>query len=91
MERFLDQAAGHEDVWYATNIEICDYVNAAKQLKYSAAGKYIYNPTVQDIWMRLDPKSEDVVVLKAGEVTRVQRDAEIRKTLEITEKVPIIR
>lgn len=71
MERFLDQAAGHEDVWYATNIEICDYVNAAKQLKYSAAGKYIYNPTVQDIWMRLDPKSEDVVVLKAGEVTRV--------------------
>lgn len=71
MERFLDQAAGHENVWYATNIEICDYVSAAKQLKYSAAGKYIYNPTVQDIWMRLDPKSEGAVILKAGKVTEI--------------------
>lgn len=71
MEKFLDLVSGKEEVWYATNIEICDYVNAAKQLRYSAAGKYIYNPTRQDIWMRLDPKSEDIVALKSGEVTEV--------------------
>lgn len=69
MERFLDLAAGREDVWYATNIEICDYVNAFRQLKYSAAGRYIYNPANQDIWIRLDAQSEESVVCKAGEVT----------------------
>lgn len=71
MEKFLDLVSAKEEVWYATNIEICDYINAAKQLRYSAAGKYIYNPTRQDIWMRLNPKSEDIVVLKSGEVTEV--------------------
>jgi len=33
-----------EDVWFATNIEIYDYVTAYRNLEYSAEGNMIYNP-----------------------------------------------
>ncbi|MDO4321198.1 MAG: polysaccharide deacetylase family protein [Lachnospiraceae bacterium] len=66
MERFLEKMAGRDTVWYAANIEICDYVRAAKQLKYSAAGQYVYNPGVQDIWMCLDGET---VVFPSGKTT----------------------
>lgn len=67
-EQFMEMVSGRDEIWYATNIEICDYVNAAKQLRYSASGQYIYNPTVQDIWLELAGKQ---VVLRAGETTAV--------------------
>lgn len=34
-----------DDVWCATNIEICDYISAFKQLIMSVDSNYIYNPT----------------------------------------------
>lgn len=69
MEAFMQTISGKEEIWYATNIEICDYVNAARQLRYSASGQYIYNPTVQDIWLELSGRQ---VVLKSGETTAVE-------------------
>ena len=43
--------SGHDNVWYATNIEICDYVGAYQSLRYSADGSMIENPTCTDVWM----------------------------------------
>lgn len=40
-----------ELVWFATNLEICDYVNAYRQLIYSADAKIITNPTATALWM----------------------------------------
>jgi len=37
------------DFWYATNMEIYEYVQAYKSLVYSADGKIVYNPTLLDI------------------------------------------
>ncbi len=68
MEQFLERMSGKDEVWYATNIEICDYVNAAKQLKYSASGQYVYNPGVQDIWMLLDGRT---VVVPSGKTVEI--------------------
>ena len=34
-----------EKVWFATNIEIADYVNAFRSLEYGAGGDMIYNPS----------------------------------------------
>ena len=45
MEEFIGKVSGREDVWYATNGEIREYVEAYKRLVYSADGKYVYNPT----------------------------------------------
>ncbi len=39
-----------EDIWYATNIEIYDYVNAYNSLIWSADGKTVYNPTLYTLW-----------------------------------------
>ena len=55
---------GHEDIWYATNMEIYNYVNAARQLQTSMDGSRLYNPTATTIYLRTG--GEDVV-LRAGE------------------------
>ncbi len=63
MEQFLDRIAGHEDVWYATNIEIFDYVNAYRNLIYSATGDYIENQSCLDVWIKIDGVTR---VIKSG-------------------------
>ncbi|MBQ8802474.1 MAG: polysaccharide deacetylase, partial [Tyzzerella sp.] len=45
-----------EEIWYATNIEVYDYVQAYNQLVFSANGKKVYNPTAYDIYFEKDKK-----------------------------------
>lgn len=45
LENFCKKISGKEDVWYATNGEIYNYVTAFDNLVYSADGKTIFNPT----------------------------------------------
>ena len=40
-----------DDIWFATNIEIYNYVEAFKQLVFYADGTKIYNPTTTDIYI----------------------------------------
>lgn len=46
----------HDDIWYATNMEIYKYVKAYESLEYSADGEIVYNPTLCDIWLDVDEK-----------------------------------
>ena len=54
MEDICKKLANNDEIWYATNIEIYDYVEAYKSLKYSADGHRIYNPTLFTIWLDVD-------------------------------------
>lgn len=54
IEGFCEFIGGREDIWYATNIEIVDYMNAAKNLKYTAAGDMVYNPSAIPVWISVD-------------------------------------
>ena len=54
MEDICKKLANNDEIWYATNIEIYDYVTAYKSLKYSADGHRIYNPTLFTIWLDVD-------------------------------------
>ncbi len=54
MERFCQAAAEREDIWYATNMEIYDYVTAFRSLRRSADGSIVYNPTVTKVWFDRD-------------------------------------
>lgn len=54
LDQICEKLAGHEDIWYATNIEIYNYVKAYESLQYSADGNIIYNPTLFDIWFTRD-------------------------------------
>ncbi len=49
IEEFFKKLRGRDDIWYATTIEIFDYINAFKNLIMSVDSKYIYNPTATTI------------------------------------------
>ena len=54
MEEICEKLSNNDEIWYATNIEIYDYVEAYKSLKYSADGHRIYNPTLFTLWLDVD-------------------------------------
>jgi len=54
LEQICEKLAGHEDIWYATNGEIYDYVKAYDSLVFSADGRKVYNPTLLTIWFDVD-------------------------------------
>lgn len=64
IEQFAQMMAGKADIWYATNLEICDYVLAVRGQEYSADGRVIRNPTAQTIWFM---DGEQLVSLAPGE------------------------
>lgn len=57
IEEICKKLTGNEEMWYATNLEICDYVEAYKRLIYSADNHKVYNPSVITIWLDVDGKS----------------------------------
>lgn len=63
LEKMCKALSGHDDVWYATNIEIIDYITAFDMLVRSANGKYVYNPTDKDLYAVVNNKE---IVFEAG-------------------------
>ena len=45
-----------DDTWYATNMEIYEYVSAWNALAFNAEGTRVYNPTAADVWFVADKK-----------------------------------
>ena len=68
IEKFCEYAGGREDVWYATNIEVYDYVTAYKSLKTSYDKKMVYNPSATDVWVEID---KEIYCVKAGETLKL--------------------
>ena len=69
IQEFCQKAGNRDDIWYATNIEIYDYVKAFDGLKFSANGKFVFNPSCIDVcldWYGVK------VVAKAGQTTTLQ-------------------
>ena len=56
MEEFCKKISGHEDVWYATNIEIKDYISAMRSVRASADQKRLYNPSGFNIYLEYNNK-----------------------------------
>jgi peptidoglycan/xylan/chitin deacetylase (PgdA/CDA1 family) len=50
IERFADQISGRDDIWYATNSEIFEYVEAYRQMQVSNDGKTYFNPTCRSLF-----------------------------------------
>ncbi len=68
IEAICEKLCGKDDTWYATNIEICDYVRAYESLVYSADGSMVYNPTLVTVWFWADFKMYEI---KPGETIKV--------------------
>ncbi len=54
LENICQTLGGKEDTWYATNMEICRYVQAYRCLQFSADGSRVYNPTLVKLWFAVD-------------------------------------
>ena len=68
IEEFGQKGGGNEGVWYATNMEIYDYIQAYKKLEFSVDGVTIHNPTAIDIYFECERKN---YLVKAGETIQV--------------------
>ncbi len=64
IENFCKYMGGRDDIWYATNIEIIDYMDAAKRLQFSANYERVYNPNACSVWLQLN--SDKCVEIKGG-------------------------
>ncbi len=51
IEKFLGRISGHDEVWYATNREIVEYVTAYQRLIFSADSKTVYNPCAMPVYL----------------------------------------
>lgn len=69
IEEFAEFIGGREDIWYATNMEIFQYVKAYDRLEFSALGDRVYNPSATDIYMRHFGKD---VLIKAGQTVQLK-------------------
>lgn len=59
-EAQLQRLANLTDVWYTTNIEIYNYVQAQKRLVVSADESMIYNPSSIPVWVRKDGETIEI-------------------------------
>ncbi len=64
IEAFVEKMAGKEDIWYASNMEICNYISAVRQQEFSADGMIMYNPTAVSVWVNT---GEGLTEAKPGE------------------------
>ena len=51
IEEFAEYVGNRDDIWYATNGEIFDYLQAAEKLQFSADARLVKNPTAIDIYI----------------------------------------
>ena len=65
MERFCALFDGHDEIWRATNIEIRDYLAAARSLVWSVSRESVSNPTATDIHGFIDGRP---CVIRAGKI-----------------------
>lgn len=72
IEKFAAKMGGHDDIWYATNIEIYDYTEAYNRLIISTDCTRIYNPSAIDVWFKKGTWNDgELYCVKAGETIEI--------------------
>ena len=67
-EQICSSLAGIDDVWFATNIEIYDYITAQRALVISCDGDVIFNPSAVDVWVS---QNGSPICIKGGDTIRL--------------------
>ena len=65
MEQVLQMLAFNDKIWYATPLEIRDYIVAQRSLRISIDEKRFTNPTAIDVWVEKD--RSQVICIPAGQ------------------------
>ena len=65
MESHIARLAEHKDkIWFATNIEIYNYIKAQRDLVVSADESIIHNPSAITVWVS---RNKDIIKIEPGE------------------------
>lgn len=68
IEEFCSYISGREDIWYATNIEIIDYMKVCRELQFAADGSFVYNPSAASAWISVDDQVREI---KGGSLVKL--------------------
>jgi len=60
IEEFAEYMGRHEEIWYATNIEIVDYMKACRQLRFTAAMDLVHNPAAMTVCITVNGNRLDI-------------------------------
>lgn len=71
IENFSEYIGNRDNIWYATNIEVYDYVAAYKRLQVSYDKSIVHNPTSVDVWFDLE---NETYCVKAGKTINVNQE-----------------
>jgi hypothetical protein len=60
IEEFCARVGRRDDLWYATNIEIIDYLEAVGRLRFSVACDRVHNPSSIEVWILRSGKAVNI-------------------------------
>lgn len=61
IEQFAEYMSGRSDVWYATNIEIYDYMQAYNRLLFSTDNARVHNPSAFEVFFEVAEKPYSIL------------------------------
>ena len=59
-DRFCDLVDGRADIWYATVIDVFDYLKAARVARVAVSGAFAENPTAGSVWLTGDDQPIEI-------------------------------
>lgn len=68
IENIAEKMSGNDDIWYATNIDICHYIKDFYKLVLDTKMKKVFNPTAQTLWFLSGDK---ILSIKSGETLNI--------------------
>ena len=68
IEKFASYVGNHDEIWYATNIQVYDYVEAYRRLQFSYDLSQVKNPSSETIWLK---KGSETFVVRSGETVQL--------------------
>ena len=70
LDQVGEKLGNREDIWYATNMEIYEYVNAYNSLVFAANGESVKNPNALDVYICYFGKN---YVIPAGTTIKIEK------------------
>lgn len=68
LEKICSKLSGRKEVWYATNMEIYEYVKAYDSLVFNTGETKVYNPSAKTVWFAIsDSKQSKTYRVNSGE------------------------
>lgn len=69
IEKFAETIGNRDDVWYANNMQVYEYVEAYRALQFSSNGNIVYNPSAITVWFTTGGKG---VKVEPGETVKIR-------------------